>query len=89
MLAGASLDADALSTKCSVNSSNHSGRSCGLPSAGSMSSALFVFTGFSVKSCNKSLRAQLCALRQRVDAGLGVKSALVKSCRTDVENVLS
>ena len=57
MVAGASLDAEASSsTKCSVNSSNHSGRSCDrLPSAASMFSFLFLFS-VSVQTSNRSLR---------------------------------
>ena len=79
MLAGASLDAEeASSTKISVNSSNHSGRSWDrFPSAGSMSRFLFVFS-VSVESYNKSHRARLRVLRLRVVAGLGVESSVVE-----------
>ena len=85
MLAQASLDAEASSsTKFSVNSSNHSGRSCdGLPSAVPMS-FFFLF----LVSCNMSPRVRLRVLRRRVVAGLGVESSVVESCGTDVEDVL-
>ena len=87
MLAGVSLDAETPSSnRCSVKSSNHSGRSCGrIPSVGSVSSCL---SSVSSESCKWSPNTRLRALPRRVDAGLGVESSTVKSCGTDVGHVL-
>ena len=86
MLAGPSLETEASApTQLSVNSSDHSGRSRnGLLRAVALSSFLFWFL-VSVESCKKS---PMRSLLLRVVAGHGVESSVVKSCGTDVQNVL-
>ena len=82
LLAGLSRDANTpSSTRFSVKSSNHSGKSRnGSPCTGSVSFFLFLV---SVESRNWSPSTGLLGLRRRIVAGLDVESS-VESCSNDV-----